>query len=30
MDGEPSIQAAIRRYVNEVKNGRFPDQSHCF
>jgi 3-methyl-2-oxobutanoate hydroxymethyltransferase len=30
MDGEPSIQAAINRYVNEVKSGRFPDQSHCF
>ena len=30
MDGEPSIQAAISRYVNEVKSGRFPDQSHCF
>jgi 3-methyl-2-oxobutanoate hydroxymethyltransferase len=30
MDGEPSIQAAISRYVNDVKSGRFPDQSHCF
>jgi 3-methyl-2-oxobutanoate hydroxymethyltransferase len=30
MDGEPSIQAAISRYVNEVKSGQFPDQSHCF
>lgn len=30
MQGEPSIQAAISRYVNEVKRGQFPDQSHCF
>ena len=30
MQGQPSIQAAISRYVNEVKRGQFPDQSHCF
>jgi len=30
MQGQPSIQAAISRYVSEVKQGRFPDQSHSF
>jgi 3-methyl-2-oxobutanoate hydroxymethyltransferase len=30
MQGQPSIQAAISRYVHEVKRGQFPDQSHCF
>lgn len=30
MQGQPSIQAAVSRYVSEVKSGQFPDQSHCF
>ena len=30
MQGQSSIQAAISRYVSEVKQGRFPDQSHSF
>ncbi len=30
MQDESSIQAAISRYVREVKNGEFPDKSHCF
>ena len=30
MQSQPSIQAAISRYVSEVKRGQFPDQSHCF
>ena len=30
MQGQPSIQAAISRYVSEVKQGRFPDKSHSF
>ena len=30
MQGQPSIQAAIKRYVNEVKRGQFPDQTHTF
>ena len=30
MQGQSSIQAAVSRYVNEVKQGRFPDQSHSF
>jgi len=30
MQGESSIQAAVSRYVREVKRGQFPDQSHIF
>jgi len=30
MQGQSSIQAAVSRYVSEVKQGRFPDQSHSF
>jgi 3-methyl-2-oxobutanoate hydroxymethyltransferase len=30
MQGESSIQAAVSRYVSEVKQGQFPDQSHSF
>jgi 3-methyl-2-oxobutanoate hydroxymethyltransferase len=30
MQGESSIQAAVSRYVSEVKRGQFPDQSHSF
>lgn len=30
MAGQPSIQSAISRYVQEVKRGKFPDKSHIF
>jgi 3-methyl-2-oxobutanoate hydroxymethyltransferase len=30
MQGESSIQAAVSRYVSEVKSGQFPDESHIF
>ncbi len=30
MQGQPSIQAAVSRYVSEVKRGQFPDRSHSF
>ena len=30
MQGQSSIQAAIKRYVSEVKRRQFPDQSHIF
>ncbi len=30
MQDQTSIQAAISRYVSEVKNGEFPDPSHAF
>ena len=30
MQGQSSIQAAVSRYVTEVKRGQFPDQSHSF
>lgn len=30
MQGQSSIQAAIDRYVSEVKREQFPDQSHSF
>ena len=30
MQGQSSIQAAISRYVNEVKRGKFPDKTHIF
>ena len=30
MQGQPSIQSAISRYVQEVKRGQFPDKSHTF
>ena len=30
MSGQPSIQSAISRYVQEVKRGKFPDKSHIF
>jgi 3-methyl-2-oxobutanoate hydroxymethyltransferase len=30
MQGESSIHSAISRYVQEVKGGQFPDQTHCF
>ena len=30
MQGQASIQAAVSRYVTEVKRGQFPEQSHSF
>jgi 3-methyl-2-oxobutanoate hydroxymethyltransferase len=30
MQGQINIQAAVSRYVSEVKRGQFPDQSHSF
>ena len=30
MQGQPSIQAAISRYVSEVKRGQFPEKIHTF
>ena len=30
MLGSDSIESAISNYVTEVKNGHFPDASHCF
>ena len=30
MQGQSSIQAAISRYVTEVKRGQFPDKTHTF
>ncbi|MCH8176926.1 MAG: 3-methyl-2-oxobutanoate hydroxymethyltransferase, partial [Proteobacteria bacterium] len=30
MQDQTSIQAAVSRYVAEVKRGQFPDQSHSF
>ena len=30
MHGQPSIQAAISRYVSEVKRGQFPEKIHTF
>ena len=30
MQGQSSIQAAISRYVTEVKRGQFPDKTHAF
>jgi 3-methyl-2-oxobutanoate hydroxymethyltransferase len=30
MQGQSSIQAAIKEYVSEVKRGQFPDKSHSF
>ena len=30
MQGNASIQAAVTRYVTEVKRGHFPDKSHSF
>ncbi|MDH3388093.1 MAG: 3-methyl-2-oxobutanoate hydroxymethyltransferase [Gammaproteobacteria bacterium] len=30
MQGQSSIQAAIKRYVSEVKRRQFPDQTHIF
>lgn len=30
MAGSTSISEAIARYVREVKNGQFPDSTHCF
>lgn len=30
MQGQSSIQAAIGRYVSEVKRGQFPDKTHSF
>ncbi len=30
LEGQPSIQAALRAYDQAVKKGRFPEQAHCF
>lgn len=30
LDGQPSIQAALRAYDQAVKDGSFPEQAHCF
>ena len=30
MDGQTSIEAAIKAYVREVKAGKFPKPEHCF
>ncbi|CUA85775.1 MULTISPECIES: 3-methyl-2-oxobutanoate hydroxymethyltransferase [Gulbenkiania] len=30
MNGAPSIQAAVKAYVESVKNGTFPTAEHCF
>jgi 3-methyl-2-oxobutanoate hydroxymethyltransferase len=30
MEGETSVEAAIRAYVTAVKDGSFPAQEHCF
>ena len=30
LEGQPSIQAALRAYDQAVKEGRFPEQAHCF
>jgi 3-methyl-2-oxobutanoate hydroxymethyltransferase len=30
MDGQPSIEAAVRSYVSAVKKGQFPAKEHCF
>ena len=30
MEGQPSIEAAIKAYVSAVKDGSFPAQEHCF
>jgi 3-methyl-2-oxobutanoate hydroxymethyltransferase len=31
LDGSPSIEAAVQKYVDEVKSGRFPDDAvHSF
>jgi 3-methyl-2-oxobutanoate hydroxymethyltransferase len=30
MEGHPSIEAAIKAYVREVKSGKFPDVEHAF
>lgn len=30
MEGQASIEAAIRAYVESVKNGSFPSSAHCF
>lgn len=30
MEGQASIESAIRAYVESVKNGSFPSSAHCF
>jgi 3-methyl-2-oxobutanoate hydroxymethyltransferase len=30
MEGQPSIEAAIKAYVAAVKDGSFPSLEHCF
>ena len=30
MQGADSVAAAVERYVEEVKNGKFPAEEHCF
>jgi 3-methyl-2-oxobutanoate hydroxymethyltransferase len=30
MEGRPSIEAAIKAFVRDVKAGRFPDPEHSF
>lgn len=30
MEGQPSIEAAIKAYISAVKGGSFPAQEHCF
>jgi 3-methyl-2-oxobutanoate hydroxymethyltransferase len=30
LDGQPSIEAAVRAYVQAVKDKSFPAQEHCY
>jgi 3-methyl-2-oxobutanoate hydroxymethyltransferase len=30
MEGQASVEGAVRAYVNAVKDGSFPAQEHCF
>jgi 3-methyl-2-oxobutanoate hydroxymethyltransferase len=30
MEGQTSIEGAVRAYVGGVKDGSFPAQEHCF
>lgn len=30
MDGEASIEGAVRAYIKAVKDGHFPAPEHCF
>jgi 3-methyl-2-oxobutanoate hydroxymethyltransferase len=30
MEGQTSVEGAVRAYLNAVKDGSFPAQEHCF